>query len=371
MPDIIIVGAGPAGSAAAAAAARAGAEVLLLDKESFPRDKVCGDLVPAQAFSLSNSLGLKNPQKNAHFHRLNAITLYSPNGTPSTLAFPPEDGLNACIVRRFHLDPILLQHALANGATFEQVHVTGPLIENGRVIGVQLKDSPTAFYAPVVIAADGATSTIGRALNFSGAPIHRGIAMRVYVPADDSHTAELFLLREMLPGYGWWFPSGGGWANVGVGMSLDRYRKSSRHLKEWLDQFLKLPIISDRVKGPPTEGSSWPLNFCLDFARSRAFDGALLVGEAGYFTDPLTGGGIQSAIRTGIDAAETAIQAIEHGDVTRQGLSRYDQLWRVHLVPRMRASQWIKRALTRWPKLADIAFKFNILRFNRLISALH
>ncbi|MDT5235729.1 MAG: menaquinone-9 beta-reductase, partial [Mycobacterium sp.] len=160
--DLVIAGGGPSGSAAAWQAAQTGAKVVVLDKAEFPRDKPCGDGLTARATSYLQKMGLA--EEVAKFHRVNRVTVFSP--TQWELSFPKRPGMpdHGHTVSRTELDTLLLKHAESAGAEVRQsAEVTGPIVENGRVVGVTVK-SGEKVYGDGVIAPDGAYSPIKRAL---------------------------------------------------------------------------------------------------------------------------------------------------------------------------------------------------------------
>src|SRR3984957_5890959 len=137
--DLVIAGGGPSGSAAGWQAAQTGANVVVLDKAEFPRDKPCGDGLTARAVSYLQKMGLAN--EVAKFHRINRVTVFSPSQWE--LSFPKRPGMpnHGHPVRRTELDTLLLKHAESAGAEVrEEAEVTGPEFDdNGRVVGVTLK----------------------------------------------------------------------------------------------------------------------------------------------------------------------------------------------------------------------------------------
>src|SRR5258708_4301599 len=136
--DVIVVGAGPAGSTAAALLARSGLHTILLDRETFPRDKACGDAVPLSCFRILRELGL--PQSAFEgIYRIDTLLLKGPLG--SKLKFPlssDPDAANA-IISRHEFDDVLYKHALDCGAESRIVNVSAPIVEKGQVVGVHGK----------------------------------------------------------------------------------------------------------------------------------------------------------------------------------------------------------------------------------------
>src|SRR5579859_441272 len=357
MYDVIVAGAGPAGSTAAMVLAQAGLRTLLIDREGFPREKACGDAVPAHGFHILNELGMPlfSPEDvlpMAH------VFVQGPRGRSLKLALTQKKDSNSAIVSRYVFDHALYKHALASGAEFCQMAVSAPLLEEGQVVGVTAKQGKTSetFRSRVVIAADGATSVIARALGGAARPDEaRAVALRGYVESDVDlePTMDLVFLRDIQPGYAWFFPMSKRRANIGVGMRADTYRQLHASLPDMLDSYMQSSEVKRRVGSHAvTDLKAWqvPLNI-LD--QRRTYDGALLAGDAGGFVDPLTGAGIYQAILTGKRAAEAAVAAIQAGDVSAHGLALYDQLWRRDLGTEIKRSTLLYHLIARFPPVMD------------------
>lgn len=333
MFDAIVVGAGPAGSTAAAILAKNNLRTLLVDRETFPRDKACGDAVPIKGMKLLQELGV-GPLDSAEFFGIQKVFIKGPYGVSFTQHVVRKDTVQSTVVSRYVFDQILFDHATASGAEFCHLNVIGPLIENGQIVGVLAKEGKheVTYRSKIVIAADGATSVIARALNSAQRPdSQKAVALRGYINTDTDldGTIELNFLRNVQPGYGWFFPAGKRRANIGVGMRADRYKNSEHTLANILQIYLQTPEIRDRVGSHKVEQiKSWQLPLCSKEKVQRVFNGAILVGDAGGFVDPLTGAGIYQAIVTGKCAAEVSIQAIKTNDLTARGLAAFDPKWR-------------------------------------------
>jgi geranylgeranyl reductase family protein len=324
--DVVIVGAGPAGAVAAAGLARRGRDVLVLDRSSFPRDKVCGDGIPPGTVELLGRVGMGETIREAGFHRVDRIRVVAPSGRAWEAGFRPRrPGLEFYIAPRARFDALVLDHALACGASFRRSRVGALLRDGARVSGVVTADGER-IKARVTIGADGATSVVARELGVMPWPRgRRDVAIRGY--ADGFETApravEFFLLRPLLPGYGWVFPLGGRRANVGVIVSVDSLERSRGSLANLLDQFLASEAMRGRADGTTLSSvASWQLPLAAAGGPGRAFDGAILAGDAGGFVDPLTGEGIHTAVLTGTIAAEVVDAALER--TPRGSLTEYD-----------------------------------------------
>jgi menaquinone-9 beta-reductase len=261
-------------------------------------------------------------------------------------------------VPRYVFDEVLLNFALACGASFQKASVTDVITEAGQVVGVRAKvgKQETDFRAPVVIGADGASSIVARDLGSRQPREDRwAVALRAYIETEAAldHTIDFAFLEKIQPGYAWLFPIGEHRANIGVGMRSDFYKRQKATLKDALDHYLSLPLIRRVVgKHQPEQVKTWSLPL-FTFELQRVFNGALLVGDAGGFVTPLAGAGIHTAVITGLCAAQAAEQALGTGDVTTRGLAVYDTLWRRYLAADMQRELIVHNLLAFIPALID------------------
>lgn len=371
--EVIVVGAGPGGAAAAAALAQAGRDVVLLDRQRFPRDKICGDAVSLGAIRILNDLGMGDKiaaaRARGEFYLLDGMRLVSPTGHTLNVDFQrgsADDGASYVAPRLF-FDAVIQQHAVDSGACFEQAEVEAPLLVDGQVVGVRARRNGEIheYRAPLVIGADGVTSAIMRRLRPEAeqhVDMHRAVAVRAYVEGMElfDHKVEFFLYEEILPGYAWIFSAGDNLANVGLGMRLDVFRRHKYNLKKMLRDFLDMPDIRPRLGNDHVvrDVAMWQLNFGSQAGLQHAFDGALLVGDAAGFINPLTGGGIHNALISALLAAETADEALRRGDVSRAGLQVYEERCREEMWSAMRTSFFYQRFLMNYPMLVDRLIRF-------------
>ncbi len=365
--DVIVVGAGPAGATTAIFLAKQGYDVLLLDRHQFPRDKTCGDAVPAGAIEILSRLGMGNKIKQAvergELYPLHSMLLVSPKGYELEADFHKgQEGGDSFVAPRVYFDALIQRYAVESGAEFRQMKVTGPLLENGRVVGVKAKANGSVheIQAKIVIGADGVTSAITRALRpKSGQHVdkHRAVAIRAYIEDIEEfpHQVEFYLYNEILPGYAWIFPTGSGRANIGLGMRLDQFRSKKQSLDEMLAAFLEMPDIKKRLKqgGKLRDVATWQLNFGSQKKLQHVYDGAVLVGDAAGFINPLTGGGIHNAIISAKLAARTVHEALQRGDTSQQALQVYERLCHEAMWDSMRRSYQLQQWLMHFPFLID------------------
>jgi geranylgeranyl reductase family protein len=360
--EIVIVGAGPSGSAAAAALTQKGHDVLLLDRKAFPRDKACGDGIPAGAIEMLYSLGMEERIREANFYAVDKLLLSSPNEHVLEANLKPGDkyGAESYVVPRLKFDALIQEHAIDSGVEFRQAQVKEPIIEDGRVVGVRAKDNGSVkeIGAKVVIGADGVTSVIARGVRpDKHQNKHRAVALRAYIEDIEElpREVEFYLYKGILPGYAWIFPIGEGRANIGLGMRLDKFRKRDQSLEEMLGVFLEMPQISRRLRngGQLQDIAVWQLNFGSQDMR-RAYDGALLIGDAAGLINPLTGGGIHNGLQSARLASELVSQAISEGDTSLATLRPFDAQCNSAMRHSMRRSYLIQRTLLYFPIWVDL-----------------
>ncbi|MGI8697948.1 MAG: geranylgeranyl reductase family protein, partial [Mycobacteriales bacterium] len=330
--DVVVVGAGPGGSAAAYHLACTGLDVLLLEKATFPRDKVCGDgLTPRSVKSLV-TMGI-DTRPEAGWIRNRGLRILG-GGHRLELPWPeladfPDYGL---VRPRRDLDELLARQAQKAGARLlERTAVTGPVLDgSGRVAGVTARSaepgadpSEVSYRAPLVIAADGSSSRLGLSLGLrvrTDRPM--GVAVRRYYrsPRTNDDFLESWLelwdgppgKGRLLPGYGWIFGVGDGTSNVGIGILNTTEAFGRTDYKELLGRWLGgLPPewgFAEKEATGPTRGGALPMGF----NRTPAYvPGLLLVGDAGGAVNPFNGEGIAYAMESGELAAEVVVQALD------------------------------------------------------------
>lgn len=365
--DVIVVGAGPAGATAASVLAQKGFDVLLLDRHQFPRDKTCGDAVPSGAIEIMTRLGMGEKIEEAiergEFYPLRQMLLASPKGHILEADFTKG---HSYIAPRLYFDAVIQKYAVECGAEFQQLQVNEPVLDNGRVVGVRgrANGETTELSAKVVIGADGVTSSIARTLRPKSerhVDEHRAVALRAYIDdiEERPHEIEFYLYKSILPGYAWIFPTGKNQANIGLGMRLDHFRKTKRRLEDMLREFLELPEIKKRLKqgGQLRDVATWQLNFGSQKGMHHVFDGALLVGDAAGFVNPLTGGGIHNSLVSAELAGDVVEEALKSGDTSRRAMQVYEQRCRERMWDGMQRSYRLQKWLMNFPFMIDFLVK--------------
>ncbi|SBT54584.1 geranylgeranyl reductase family [Micromonospora narathiwatensis] len=322
--DVIVVGAGPAGSAAALAARRGGARVLLLDRYDFPRDKPCGDGIAAHALDVLAELGVTGAVDG--YAPLPALRLSGPGGGTVARALPRP----AYTVPRRVFDARLVTAAVAAGAELRRHTVRRVEVRADRVV----LDGELA--ARAVVGADGAGSVLRRALGHPVNPDrHLALAIRGYAPARSGPPEQLIVTSSpRWPAYAWSFPIGDGRANVGYGEVLRGEPLTRAHL---LDRLAALLPGTDPAVVTDLRAHHLPLSTHRPApGRGRV----VLAGDALSLINPFTGEGIFYALRSGALAGAAA------AGTPGQAARRYADTLRRRLGTHLRhssAAAWLAR----------------------------
>jgi geranylgeranyl reductase family protein len=349
--DAVIVGAGPAGSTAALCLARAGAQVALVDRRTFPRDKACGDLVGPRGVRLLQELGVEITQAR----RVGDMVVVGPSGRRALL--PALPGLDypgyALAVSRLVLDRTLFEAAVAAGAYPVRDLFLGLVGDTRAPTGVQLA-SGGELHADAIIGADGATSRVALAAGLVDArQALWGFALRGYVdvPIELPHILFWEPMRwRLFPGYGWIFPTADGRANVGLGLAVAADRSLARQAGERFDDFCDylqrqglLPVAHN---GAAHRLGGWLKMGMVGTVPARGR--VLLAGDAAGLINPLQGEGIAQAIASG-HAAATAI--LESGPIGAS--ASYRDTLRA-LTAHQRINAPVQRGIVRHPRSVSV-----------------
>ena len=335
--DVLVIGAGPAGSAAGYWLAKHGCAVTIVEKKHFPREKTCGDGLTPRAVKQLEDMGLG--ERLSNFHRYEGLRATA-HGKELELQWPthPVYPRHGYVVRRRELDEMVARNAQHAGATLLEGHeATAPLHENGRLVGATVlgkdADESTTIRAKHVVVADGANSRFGRSLGTARRKEWPyGTAIRTYWQSP--RHAEPWIESALdvkdregnsMPGYGWIFPVGDGTINVGVGL-LSTFKKfKDVNTTVLLDSYAHMIADSWGIDpGSPeckATAGKIPMGGSVGPKSGPTY---LVVGDAAGSVNPFNGEGIDYAYETARIAADILHQAISANDPA--ALQRYQSM---------------------------------------------
>ena len=302
--DLLIIGAGPGGSAAAITAARAGLRVTMFEKGPHGRDKVCGDGLTPRAVAALGELKIDL----APAHRIDGLRMIAGKKTRE-LAWPASERFpgHGAVWPRQRFDNHLMDVAAEAGAEIRYETEALPVLEGDRVVGVDAGGE--RYTAPLTILAAGAQGAAAKMLGAERDPDEPfGLAIRAYAPTPrhaERHLEACLSLRDEhgtpVPGYGWMFPAGDGTVNIGVGALSTMKGFKKLNLNKLLDQYAAIVrptwSIGDYVDKP----RAWRLPMS---STKRHGPGWVAVGDAAGFVNPMNGEGIDYALESGMLAVE-------------------------------------------------------------------
>ena len=338
--DVVIVGAGPSGSACAYWLAQAGWSVCLIEKKTFPREKTCGDGLTPRSVHQIIEMGLED-EVARHGHRYNGLRSFG-FGASLEMNWPehPTFPNYGYTITRFNLDGLVAEHAVAHGATLltgvEALDLLDPIDAPGGLkgaAGVVVKDKATGDTAEIrgryLVVGDGQNSRIGRAL---GVTRNRdwplGMALRGYYTSDrhdepwiESHLDIRDTKGDVVPGYGWIFPLGDGRVNVGVGLLSTGGAWKGVNTTKLQEYFVAQKAqawgLSESTCLGPATGGRLPMGLALG---PHAGPNTLVVGDAAGTVNPFNGEGIAYGYESGRLAAGVLGEALSRDDASQLAL---------------------------------------------------
>src|ERR1700736_2844384 len=330
--DVIIAGAGPAGAAAAFHLARSGTSVTILDRVTFPRDKVCGDFVGPSALVELDRIGVAQMAGYARTNIARRAALYIDGEELISRPFPEIEGIpsHGRVIPRRALDDFIADAARSAGARAMEGYSLAGFAVDGDAVAVEVASSNghVPLRGRLLIGADGSSSTVARLMRGSAPPRRdRFIASRAYfdnVEGPDDQL-DLYFDRNCYPGFSWLFPTGNGEANVGLGLALETWPAHILAPAAILRRLMRDDAaLAARLRNARLRGKivGWPLmtyNHRLPIVSDRV----MLIGDAASLINPLNGEGIQYALLSARWAAETLAPCLRDDEFSARALAPF------------------------------------------------
>ncbi|MGA7846874.1 MAG: NAD(P)/FAD-dependent oxidoreductase [Thermoplasmata archaeon] len=347
--DVLVIGAGPAGSMTAKWAAKHGAKVLMIEKRQEIGSPVrCGE---GMSKAWLEDVGIK-PSSRWINVEVEGARIYSPSEKVLEINEKHAGNEVGYVVERDSFDKQLAIDAANAGAdVMLKTSAINLLRDNGNFVGVTAKQSGQTFEirAPILIGADGFESQVGR---WAGLPTNLQlrdmdscIQYRMTNVDSDVRYCDFYLGKVAPGGYVWIFPKGEGLANVGIGVQVSKLHNPA-DVKMYLDKWIaEHPAYS---KGKKIDMVGGGVSISAPMKQTVA-NGIMLVGDAARMIDPLTGGGIANGCIAGKIAGEVAVQAITANDTSKEFLQAYEKGWRVKLEDKLYRNWLAKEKLVGLP----------------------
>ena len=355
--DIAIIGAGPAGTSCALALRNSGLKVALIDKSKFPRDKTCGDAIPGPSLKFLKEIQkdfITDLQGFEDKHKIKSSILYLANGESIEINWKT-DAYNS---RRFHFDEFLLNQVKKHTkvSIYEGIRIK-TITREEQKITIKSKDSDFSITCDMVIGSDGANSIVSKILG-DGQPKHsiNSVALSaIYKNVGSPIEANEFYLLKKFPGYFWIFPLGNNYYNVGFG-TTKQPSSTPINLRKYFDKIIvEHPIISKKFSA--AEIHSEITGFKLPIGGKKiniSGERFLLTGDAANLIDPLSGHGIDKAIKSGMLAAQQAEKCFKQNDFSSTFNTAYDAAVYSIYQREMRRNFWLMKLVLRFPWLLKI-----------------
>ncbi len=361
---VLILGAGPGGCAAALKLAATGIPCTLVDKATFPRDKICGDAISGKALTILRRIDpgiAKRLEERTELHtRIWGIRFVAPNGLATDVPFrknydPDADPVQGLVSRRMDFDNFLVEEVKKQKAVefVEGCHID-EIEKTATGFGLSANGGAWRRETPLLIVADGANSKFSRRhAGLAKDPGHYAAAVRAYYKnvkgLHPDGFIELHFLKSITPGYFWIFPLPDGHANAGLGMRSDFVSKKRYNLKKEMTRLLAThPDL--KLRFAEAEQLTAIRGFPLPLGSRRlplSGDHYMLVGDAGHLIDPLSGEGIGNAIYSGFIAAEQAAKCLSENNFGADFLKPYDERIARVLGAEMRISYQLQKLMSK------------------------
>ena len=365
-PDVIVVGAGPAGAATAILLAEHGLDALVLERGARARPKICGEYLSPEAGRVLDRLGVLKKLDSGGAATLVGMRITAPDGTTLTGRYRAVD-----VYRPYREHAIGVSRAIIDGALAERlrglpvdvrdgVRVTDVIVEHDRVVGVRAVDATGAaqtYRAPVVVAADGRTSVVAQRLGCRHPHRLSRMALVTYVSGVEGcrDFGEIYVDP---PDYAILNPLAADRVNVSLVVPLAHAAPWSSRLEDFfVARVRQLPHLARRLAGARREAplqAMGPLAYRVTRAREG---GVLFVGDAAGFYDPFTGEGIFTALRGAELAVETVVRALRAGDVSAVALAAYERARRATFADKERVTRGLQ-VLIGHRRLANLAARW-------------
>ena len=354
--DVVVVGGGPGGSMAALYAAKGGAKVCILEKTRDIGYPVrCGEAMGEGAVNQ-----FFKPKESWIAATIKSCRLVAPSGVHVDIPFRKEYGY---ILNRRVFDYDISLRASDEGAeVYTKAYVKSiDKIEEGFVISVDHLGDPKKIFSKIVIGADGVDSRVGRWLGLRTQVKMKDMESCVQYSVGnidlDKERMDMYVGKNYAPGgYLWVFPKGEKFANIGIGVS-GKYSKE-KSAKRYLDEFIEKEYPNATIHTTMCGGVP-----CAKPIKTPISDGLLLVGDAAHFVNPMTGGGIAPAMKSGMFAGQVASEAIKSRDVSKNFFSSYINLCEKDFVNRHNKIYKVKETVQ---KLTDDELNYIADKVNSL-----
>lgn len=353
--DITIIGAGPSGCAAALALSSSGLKVALVEKDNFPRDKICGDAIPGPAFKAMEKINLAWAKLMADFtdkKEIRTSKIFAPNGKTIALDWVTYS-YNS---KRLSFDNFLYNLVKNKTSTTLFTNRLETVKVDSEKVHCAFKNGEK-ITSKIIIGCDGTYSMVGRFLDTSlSFDKPEAAAVRAYyknVAGVVEGVNEFHFFKEFT-GYFWIFPLPNGETNVGFGIAQDS-KDDAINLRESLEHIVtKIPCVASRFTNAnqltKTKGFGLPI-----WTKKKCISGQgfMLCGDAASLTDPLQGHGIDKGMWSGYFAAQQAISCFKHNKFDAEFMSNYDQQVYKKLGDELKRSVFFMRAILKFPWLVN------------------